>query len=73
MFAGQVMSYMIVIDFESTCWETKKGRQEISKHTTTMKFYFFLFFVCVVLACVLVPWVTARSLGYMCTMRTGIF
>lgn len=28
---GQLLSYLIVIDFESTCWENKKGFQEISK------------------------------------------
>ena len=30
-FSGQLLSYLIVIDFESTCWENKKGFQEISK------------------------------------------
>ena len=29
--SGQLLSYLIVIDFESTCWENKKGFQEISK------------------------------------------
>ena len=28
---GQLLSCVIVIDFESTCWEDKKGNQEISK------------------------------------------
>ena len=28
---GQILSYVIVIDFESTCWKEKKGAQEISK------------------------------------------
>ena len=31
MCIGQLLSYVIVIDFESTCWENKKGQQEISK------------------------------------------
>ena len=30
-FSGQMLSYVIVIDFESTCWKDKKGAQEISK------------------------------------------
>ena len=29
---GQMLSYLIVIDFESTCWKNKKGFQEISKY-----------------------------------------
>ena len=28
---GQLLSYLIVIDFESTCWENRKGFQEISE------------------------------------------
>ena len=32
MYAGQVFAYLIVIDFESTCWKNKKNvGQEISK------------------------------------------
>ena len=27
----QLLTYLIVIDFESTCWKDKKGRPEISK------------------------------------------
>ncbi len=31
-FSGQIFSYLIIIDYESTCWQDKKYRQqEISK------------------------------------------
>ena len=29
--AGQLLSYILVVDFESTCWEDKKGQPEISE------------------------------------------
>jgi ERI1 exoribonuclease 2 len=29
LYSGQILSYVIVIDFESTCWKDKKGAQEI--------------------------------------------
>jgi len=29
--SGQLLSYVIVIDFESTCWKDKRGGQEISE------------------------------------------
>ena len=40
---GQELSYLIVIDFESTCWQNKKGFQEISKFVTGMIFFVCLF------------------------------
>ena len=31
IFSAQTFSYIIVLDFESTCWKDKKGLQEISQ------------------------------------------